>query len=235
VNRGLAAALLLLATSATVAAHEVERVDLLLAEIAGHQRAVVDAVGDAARAEATFRLGETVEAIVDALNRDVATHGTRELFPELVTRRLQAQGLDVAWAPGERRYAYDLMAFRDYLQLAPKGVRAADARFKLVARRFYATLGDDPAILVGTDVAGLRRAVAEEERFLAEHASHARADTVRFFLAVDHYRIARNETDPARRREHARRARQALTQTVERSAEPFEVRAAQTLLDTLSR
>ena len=58
---------------------------------------------------------------------------------------------------------------------------------------------------------------------------------MRFFLAVDHYRIARNITDPVRAREHERRARQALQQTVERSTEAFEVRAAQTLLETLSR
>jgi len=75
--------------------------------------------------------------------------------------------------------------------------------------------------------------VAEAERFLGEHAAHERAGTVRFFLAVDHYRIARNVTDPAKRREHARQARHALQQTIERSAEAFEVRAAQTLLETL--
>ena len=58
---------------------------------------------------------------------------------------------------------------------------------------------------------------------------------MRFFLAVDHYRVARNVADPRRRAEHARRARLALQQTVERSAQPFDVRAAQTLLERLSR
>ena len=77
--------------------------------------------------------------------------------------------------------------------------------------------------------------MADEERFLAEHAAHARAGTVRFFLAVDHYRIARNVIRPGEAGEHERRARQALRQTVERSTEAFEVRAAQTLLEALRR
>ena len=182
-----------------------------------------------------FRLGETVETLVAALNLDVAAHGTRDLFAELVVRRLRAHALDVAWAPREGRYVYDLAAFGDYVRRAPRGRWAPEAKFRLIARRFYGTLGTDPATLVGTDVGALVAAVAEEERFLGEHASHERAGTVRFFLAVDHYRIARNVADPVRAKEHERRAREALQHTVERSTQAFEVRAAQTLLDSLLR
>jgi hypothetical protein len=88
-------------------------------------------------------------------------------------------------------------------------------------------------VLVGTDVGALQAAVAEAERFPRDHRTHERAGTPRFFLAVDHYRIARNVGDPARRREHEQRARQALRQTVERSGAPFEVGAAETLLERL--
>jgi hypothetical protein len=154
---------------------------------------------------------------------------------ELVVRRLRAHALEVAWAPREGRYVYDHAAFADYVRRVPQGRWAPEAKFRLIARRFYATLGTDPATLVGTDVGALLSALAEEERFLGEHASHERTETVRFFLAVDHYRIARNLTDPVRAREHERRARQALQLTVERSTQAFEVRAAQTLLETLSR
>jgi hypothetical protein len=231
----LAAVVLGLIWTSHASGHDVERAEALLGEIAEHRRAAAEAPADSDRLEAMFRLGETVETLVEALNRDVLAHGTRDLFAELVVKRLRSHALDVTWMPGENRYVYDLAAFHDYLRRAPAGRRAPDVKFRLIARRFYATLGADPAALVGTDVAGLLRAVAEEERFLKEHATHERTGTVRFFLAVDHYRIARNVTDPARRRKHERRAHQALQQTVERSAEAFEVRAAQTLLETLGR
>jgi hypothetical protein len=224
---------LVLALTCPAAGHDVERAETLISEVAAHRRAATAGPTENDRAEAIFRLGETVETLVEALNRDVAAHGTRDLFAELVVKRLQAHALNVAWTPGEDRYVYDLAAFHDYLRRAPRGRWAPEAKFRLIARTFYATLGADPAALDGTDVAGLLRAVAETERFLREHGRHPRASTVRFFLAVDHYRIARNVTDPVRAKEHERQARQALQQTVERSAEAFEVRAAQTLLDAL--
>jgi hypothetical protein len=227
--------MLVLALSSPAVGHDVERAEALLGEIADHRGAAAAGPTESDRAEAMFRLGETVETLVAALNLDVAAHGTRDLFAELVVRRLQAHALDVAWAPREGRYVYDLAAFADYVRRAPRGRWAPEAKFRLIARRFYATLGTDPATLVGTDVGALLAALAEEERFLGEHASHERAGTVRFFLAVDHYRLARNVTDPVRAREHERRARQALQHTVERSAQAFEVRAAQTLLETLAR
>jgi hypothetical protein len=233
VRRALAVAALGLALTSPAAGHDVERAESLIGEVAAHRRAATVGPTESERVEAIFRLGETVETLVEALNRDVAAHGTRDLFAELVVKRLQAHALNVAWTPGENRYVYDLAAFDDYLRQAPRGRWAPEAKFRLIARRFYATLGADPAALGGTDVAGLLRRVAEAERFLGEHATHPRAGTVRFFLAVDHYRIARNVTDPVTTRKHERQARQALQHTVERSADAFEVRAAQTLLDTL--
>jgi hypothetical protein len=233
VNRAVAAAVLVLGVASPAGGHDVERAEALLGEIAAHQRAVAAGVAESDRAEALFRLGETVEALVEALNRDVAAHGRRDLVAELLVRRLQGHAFNVAWASGQGRYVYDLAAFGDYLRRMPRGRWAPEAKFRLMARRFYATLGTDPATLVGTDVTGLLRAVADAERFLGEHASHERAGTVRFFLAVDHYRIARNVTDPMKGKQHERRARQALQQTLERSTEAFEIRAAQALLERL--
>jgi hypothetical protein len=226
---------LVILTAAPAVAHDIERAEALLTDVASHRRAAADAAGDTDRVEATFHLGEAVETLVEALNADVAAHGSRDLFAERVAGRLQAQAVNVSWTPALNRYVYDQAAFRDYLRRAPRGRFAPEAKFRLMAQRFYSTLGPDPDVLTATDVPALQRAVVEEERFLAEHGGHARAETVRFFLAVDHYRIARHVTDPVRRAEHARRARQALQQTVERSAQAFDVRAAQTLLERLAQ
>lgn len=233
--RAVIAAGLLFVLALPVAAHDIERAEALLADIAASRRAAVDAGAESERAEAIFRVGDAVETLAEALNADVAAHGRRDLFAELVVKRLQAQAVNVAWTPAVNRYVYDQAAFREYLRLAPRGASAAEAKFRLIAQRFHATLGPDPDLLVGTDVPALQRATAEAERFLAEHGGHRRAETVRFFLAVDHYRLARNVSDPGRRAEHTRRARHALQLTVERSPQPFDVRAAQTLLERLAR
>jgi hypothetical protein len=225
---------LVLLLAAPAAAHDIERAEALLTDVSAHRRAAAEAAVESERAESTFRLGETVETLVEALNADVAAHGTRDLFAELVARRLQAQAVNVAWTPARNRYVYDQAAFRDYLRRAPRGPSAPEAQYRLMAQRFYATLGSDPDVLIATDVPTLQQSALEEERFLVEHAGHARAETVRFFLAVDHYRIARNVIDPVRRAEHARRARHALQQTVERSTQAFDVRAARTLLERLA-
>jgi hypothetical protein len=229
------AAVLTVTLAMPAAAHDVERAEALLMDVSALRRAAAEGAAESERAEATFRLGQTVETLVEALNADVAAHGTRDLFAELVVRRLQTQALNVAWTPNENRYVYDLAAFQDYLRRAPRGPSAPEAKFRLLTRHFYATLGPDPGALGPTDVTSLQRAVGECERFLAEHPGHARAATVRFFVAVDHYRLARNVGDAAHRARHERLARQALRQTVERSTETFEVRAAQTLLDRLGR
>jgi hypothetical protein len=234
VRAALAVGVALLA-ALPAAAHDIERAEALLTDVAAHRRAASDGASEAERAEAVFRLGETVEALVEALNADVAAHGTRDLFAERVAARLHAHGIEVTWTPAAGRYVYDQAAVREYLRRAPRGRFAPEAKFRLMAQRFYATLGADPDVLVGTDIASLERAAADEERFLVEYPGHPRAETVRFFLAVDHYRIARNVRDPARRAEHARRARQALQQTVEHSSQTFDVRAAQTLLERLAR
>jgi len=233
--RVLAATVLALTLAAPATAHDVERTEALMMDVAALRQVAADGVAESERAEATFRLGETVETLVEALNADVAAHGTRDLFAELVARRLQAQALNVAWTPDVNRYVYDLAAFHDYLRRAPRGPSAPEAKFRLLARRFYATLGPDPGTLGPIDVASLQRAVGECERFLANHPAHARAGTVRFFVAVDHYRLARSVGSPAHRARHEHLARQALQQTVDRSTEAFEVRAAQTLLDRLGR
>jgi hypothetical protein len=205
----------------------------LLSDIASHHGAAREGVDEAARLEALFRLGEAAATLTEALNRDLAAHGTPDLFAQLVVKRLEAYEVDVRLTEGTQRWIYDSGAFKEYLRRAPHGRRAPDARFKLIARAFHDTLGTDPAHLVGAGLPELVQALQEEERFLAEHPRHERAAEVRFFLAVDYYRAARNASDPAMVVEYERRARRALAAVVKGTPQSVEARAAETLLERL--
>jgi hypothetical protein len=207
----------------------------LLSDIAGHHRMVREGADEATRTEALFQLGEAVDALVEALNRDLTAHGTPDLFAQLVLKRLAAYEIDVTLVEQARRWAYDFGAFKEYLRRAPGGRRAPDVRFKLIARAFYDTLGPDPARLVGVGLPELIQALHEEERFLVEYPRHPRAGEVQFFLAVDYYRAARNASDPAMIGEYERRARQALAAVVKGAPDSVEARAAETLLERLVR
>jgi hypothetical protein len=186
-----------------------------------------------AGAEALFALGEEVEALVEAMNHDVRAHGEVSLFAQALLRRLEAYGVRVATAGATRVHAYDLAAFEEYLRRAPSGPHAADAQFKLLARRFHGSVGHDPGRLADGDVSALLGTIAAAERFLREHGGHGRAADVRFFLAVDYYRAARHLPDPARAREYAGRARRALEAVAASVPGTAEARAASTLLEML--
>jgi hypothetical protein len=223
-------ALLLLALAGPAAAHEPERAQARLAEVADRHAA---ARAPGAGAETLYALAEAVEALVALLNEDVAVHGRPTFFTEALVRRLEAYGITVTLEPRTRTYAYDLAAFAAYLERAPRGPHAADAAFRLLDRDFHAALGAELGALGHRDVRALLGAIAAEERFLRDHPRHPRAPRVRFFLAVDAFRAARHQDDGARAAAWAERARRALARVVRESDDPFERRAAETLLEQL--
>jgi hypothetical protein len=227
---------LLLLGAAAVQAHEVldaDRVQALLSEIAHHHGAAREGARGAERAERLFRLGESVEALIELLNQDLAAHGPSALLAPLVAKRLEAYGLGVARSPRTGRYTYDLAAFREYLEQAPTGRQAPAARFRLIAARFHDAPPPDAGPPGRGDIAALREAVGEQERFLRDYPGHERAPLVRFYLGVDAYRVVRAAPDAATARAYAQRARRALETVAGAAPESAEARAARVLLERL--
>ena len=215
-------------------AHDVvdpERFQQALVEVVRAQR---QAQVPGADAEALYGLGEKVEAVVDLLNLQAAAHGEGDILGRLVAERLRAYGLPLRFSERERRYAYDLAAFREYLQRAPSGPRAPAAWYRLLARAFHEGTGGDPGALAAADVAAVGRAAEEEERFLQRYPNDERAGKVRFFLAVDYYRLAMAEGGPRRAR-YLRLGREALNGVRQRQPGTMEARTAEALLDDLAR
>jgi hypothetical protein len=227
---------LLLLGAAAVHAHEVldaDRVQTLLSEVASHHRAAREGAREPDGAESLFRLGESVEALIELINQDLAAHGGSALLASLVAQRLEASGLGVARSPRTGRYAYDLAAFRAYLAHAPAGRWAPAARFRLIAARFHDAPPPDAGPATPGDIAALREAVREQERFLRDYPRHERALLVRFYLGVDAYRVVRAAPDAATARAYARRARRALEAVAGAAPESAEARAARVLLERL--
>jgi hypothetical protein len=223
-----------LATPFSSSSHDVldpEVVRRLMVEIA-------QAVQDSEEAsdpdgEALYRLGETIEQLVELMNLDISLHGRSDLLTQLVVKQLEMYQVSVRLS--DRRFDYDLAAFREYLIRAPRGRRAAAAQFRLIARTFYQSLAPDPSRLANTDVPGVLKAIAEDERFLKEYPGDVKTKEVRFFLAVDYYRVYKNVQSTDRLVRYERLARGALEEVKARYPGSMEGRAAQTLLESFKR
>ena len=208
----------------------VERLMVEIAKASKESREGSDPEG-----EALYRLGEKVEQLVELMNLDISSHGRGDVFAQLVMKRLETYQIKVAFSERNNRFDYDLAAFREYLIGAPKGRRAAGARFRLIAGTFYQTLGPDPSRLTNGDVSDVLGAVAEEERFLKDYPGDEKTKEVRFFLAVDYYRLYKNSERPDKVTRYERLSRRALEEVKARYPGSMEGRAAEALLEGFKR
>jgi TolA-binding protein len=176
--------------------------------------------------------GERVDQLVELMNLDVLAHG-RSVFGELLVRRLSEYGLRVYFIERSARYASDLAPFEEYLRRSPSGPRAADAKFRLISGTFQRSGGRRTEEIGDGGVAGLRDAVANEEAFLRDHPGHDRARDVRFYLAVDYYRLSRNSSGSTAKK-YEQLARRALQQIVREYPGTAEARSAEVALEALA-
>jgi outer membrane protein assembly factor BamD (BamD/ComL family) len=94
-------------------------------------------------------------------------------------------------------------------------------------------VGADPARLEHAEVGAVARAAAEEERFLARYPADDKAKEVRFFLAIDYYRLSRSDRS-ARGARYVRLGREALELVRTRYPGTMEARTAEALLQNLA-
>jgi TolA-binding protein len=208
-----------------------ELVRRLMVEIA--QASKESREGSDTEGEALYRLGEKVEQLVELMNQDISSHGGSDPLAQLVLKRLETYQIKVAFSERNNRFDYDLAAFREYISRAPKGRRSAGARFRLLARTFYQTLAPEPSQLANEDVPIVQKAIAEEEGFLKQYEGDVKTKEVRFFLAVDYYRLYKNVHGPDQVVRYERLARRTLEEVKARYPGSIEGRAAEALLDNL--
>jgi len=219
-------------TSSSHAVLDPELIRRLMVQIAQASKESRD--GPDPESEALYRLGEKVEQLVELMNQDISSHGSSDPLAQLVLKRLETYQIKVAFSERNNRFDYDLAAFREYIMRAPKGRRAAAAQFRLIARTFYQTLPPDPSQLANADVPVVLKAVSEEERFLKEHEGDEKTKEVRFFLAVDYYRLYKNAHGPDQMVRYERLARRTLEEVKGRYPGSMEGRAAEALLENFT-
>jgi len=146
-----------------------------------------------ARAEATFQLAAEADALAALMNEEVASHGMEqhELL-DLALSRTRELGVTIAYNRGKKKFFYDGAAFRDYLRLEPRGARAANAEFTLLAYQFYQSEGGD--------LQQLLTAVDAKTRFLTRYPAFTGNAELRLYLAIDYrdlYHLYRDAHDAA--------------------------------------
>ena len=207
-----------------------QTVQPVLVDIARYLREARDGATEEARLEALYGLGERAQSLADLMNLDVTSHG-QSLYADLLVRRLEEYGVRIGRVERTKRYVYDMAAFHDYLKRSPRGKRAAEASFRLMAQAFYGSVGANPADLIDIDVDQLRTAILREETFIKDYPRSDKLKDVRFFLAMDYYRLSRHSEDPATARRYEQRAAHALKQLIKEYPGTAEARVAESVLD----
>jgi hypothetical protein len=156
-----------------------QQINQLLAEIGKYHDESQKAAKQQDRLDALYDMGERCLDLADLMTKDRQSHGAVDSsLAAVIQRRLKPYGIEIV--ADSLGYHYDLAAFREYLRLAPRGKRAADARYVLIGF-------DEP----GEDISALQKSIAAKEAFIRQYANYSEMSLVKFMLAQQHVRLAR--------------------------------------------
>ncbi len=131
------------------------------------------------RLEALYQLGAQAVDLTDLMNKDLETHGSNDpSLIALILTRLKRCGIAVQSAGGH--FKYDLAAFHEYLRQAPKGKRAADACFALLANEEKRE-----------DAAGIQELIEEKHAFVRDYPNYPEMAMMKLLVAQDHLHLSR--------------------------------------------
>lgn len=148
-------------------------------EIQEAQAAAETASETADKAAAIYEAALRASDLMTLLNQEVQLHGLgqQSLLSDAVARAAQL-GVDINWSPAHERYFYSGAAYKQYLELVPNGIDAANSRYQLLETGFY--LGDS------TNREELSARAAQEREFLEQYPEFGNASRVAMFLAIDY-------------------------------------------------
>jgi hypothetical protein len=189
----------------------------------------------AARAEANFSIGRSLNEIRELLNRDLAAHGRLQGLPtEYLVREANRLGAGFEIDPTSGRFLAITRYYEQSVKLQPNGPHAADALFGMLQGSFYDSFDTDPLTSKQTWPA-LRAQIAIGQALEKQAPSYPQMEEAQFILAVLYTRAARIAPDPAIAADHARRARTAASQFQARYPDSLRAAAVPLLVESLSR
>jgi hypothetical protein len=179
---GLTAALVLVcAAAATLRADVIltaQNLNEALKNMARFRKQIGSGAADA-QAEAVFKLGIEADMLATLLSDEVIAHGDQEKpLIDLALERTREMQIAIAYNREKQKFFYDGAAFRDYLARAPKGPRAAQARYQVIEGDFYQS--------AGSDITAVLNAARAKADFLAAYPKFELNREVHLMLAIDY-------------------------------------------------
>lgn len=233
--------LLLLAAASLLSVNGLAH-DLISAESAqswiaelGELRSLQQTSTDATRkGEAAYRMGVVLETIRGLLNQDLQSHGeVSGLSSQYLVVALKERGLAFDYSTPRRQFMSRAGYFREALELAPAGLFAADAGFRLLDAMYQDNLGHDP---LGAAVAPT---VSTEMIALAEHLgttypTHTQREEIEFIAAILYTRAARDCRKSAAAAGYLKKARRSMADFERRYPASLRAAAMPVLRDALT-
>jgi len=226
----LACLCLSLQFAATAGAHlpiTIEIVDDALDAIEDARSAAAAATRTGRKAESTYAVATSATNLVELLNQEVRLHGLgqKELLDEAVTRAALLD-VEISWSADHQRFFYSGDAYHRYIDLAPDGLDAANARFRLLESGFYR--GDS------ADRGELADRAAMAAAYLQRYPDISNAERVAMFLAIDYrdlWRLCRADGDAACTEQYEALTREHLAAVSARYGDGRTGEMARTLLE----
>lgn len=188
---GLCASLHFAATASAHLPLTNEIIDDALGEIEAAHSAAAAATETGRKAKTTYAIATSATNLVELLNQEVRLHGFGQ--QDLLDQAVTSAGLlnvEITWSADHQRFFYSGAAYQKYIDLAPDGLDAANARFRLLETGFYRGDSADRGELAD------RAAIAAD--FLQRYPDIGNAERVAMFLAIDYrdlWRLCRADED----------------------------------------
>ena len=195
-------------------------------ELEQAQAAADRETGKTEKAAAIYDFAIKATDLMTLLNQEIQLHGKeqQELLDEAVAVAAEL-GIEITWSEAHQRYFYTGNAYRQYLELVPDGINAANSRYHLIETGFYR--GD------AENREELETRAAMESDFLRRFPEYGNAGRVAMFLAIDYrdlWRLCHATEDRECADRYAQRNREHLAAIADRYADGKTGEMARTLL-----